>query len=255
MPRYKLTLEYCGTGFVGWQRQANGRGVQQALEEAVRKLDPTVEKVTAAGRTDAGVHATGQVAHLDMARDWAPFDLAKAINHHLGRERIAVLGIEAVADDFHARFDARARHYRYRIVNRRAPLALEEDLAWRIAYGLDIDAMREGAAHLIGRHDFTTFRSINCQAASPVKTLDAIEITQAGDNIGIAVRARSFLHNQVRSIVGTLERVGKGKWTPDRVRDALEARNRTTCGPVAPACGLYLQRVLYGVAESGDEGS
>ena len=245
MPRYKLTIEYHGEGFCGWQRQENGFAVQHALEDAVRKIEPSVEKITAAGRTDAGVHATGQVVHLDTVRDWVPFDLAKAINHFLRAHRIAVLKVEAAADDFHARFHAQARHYRYLIIQRRAPLAVDDGLAWHIKAPLDLDAMREGAAHLIGHHDFTTFRSINCQAKSPMKTMDHIGIERSGDRIEIILRSRSFLHNQVRSIAGTLERVGKGVWTADRVRTALEAKDRVACGPVAPACGLYLERVVY----------
>lgn len=245
MPRYKLTLEYHGAGYVGWQRQQDGRSVQQAVEEAIRRLDPGFGTLTGAGRTDAGVHATGQVAHGDLAKEWRPFDLMQAVNHHLKRERIAVLSAERVAEDFHARFDARRRYYRYRIVQRRAPLAIEDGLAWRIAYALDTGAMRAAAAHLAGHHDFTTFRSSQCQAASPVKTLDSIEIAREGAHIEVTLHARSFLHNQVRSIVGTLERVGKGNWPPERVREALEARDRAACGPVAPACGLYLERVEY----------
>ncbi len=245
MPRFKLTIEYHGAAYCGWQRQDNGYGVQQALEEAVRRIEPTVEKITAAGRTDAGVHATGQVVHLDVVRDWEPFDLAKAINHFLRQERISVIEAEPVAEDFHARFDARARHYRYKIIQRRAPLAVEDGLAWHIKAPLDVQAMQEGAAHLIGNHDFTTFRSINCQAKSPVKTMDEIAIAYEGERIDITLRARSFLHNQVRSIAGTLERVGKGVWSSDQVRDALEAKDRSACGPVAPSCGLYLERVIY----------
>jgi len=245
MPRYKLTIEYHGAAYCGWQRQDNGYGVQQALEEAVRNIEPTVDKITAAGRTDAGVHATGQVVHLDTVRVWEPFDLAKAVNHFLRKERVSVIEVEAADDEFHARFDARARHYRYRIIQRRAPLAVEDGLAWHIKAPLDVEAMQAGAAHLVGHHDFTTFRSINCQAKSPVKTMDVIEITRVGERIDIVLRARSFLHNQVRSIAGTLERVGKGAWTSDDVRKALEAKDRAACGPVAPSCGLYLERVLY----------
>jgi tRNA pseudouridine38-40 synthase len=251
MPRYKLTLEYHGAPYCGWQRQDNGYGVQQALEEAVRQLDPSVEKITAAGRTDAGVHAIGQVAHLDLVRAWEGFDLAKAINHFLRRERVVVIDAALVAEDFHARFDARARHYRYRIIQRRAPLAVQDGLAWHLKAPLDIDAMREGAAHLVGHHDFTTFRSVNCQAKSPVKTLDFIGIERSGEHIDIVLRARSFLHNQVRSIAGTLERVGKGVWTPDRVAEARDAKDRAACGPVAPACGLYLERVIYDDVPTG----
>ena len=245
MPRYKLTIEYHGAAYCGWQRQENGYGVQHALEEAVRQIEPTVDKITAAGRTDAGVHAIGQVVHLDTVRAWEPFDLAKAINHFLRRERISVLEVETAADDFHARFCAKARHYRYRIIQRRAPLAVEDGLAWHIKAPLDLEAMRAGAAHLIGFHDFTTFRSINCQAKSPMKTMDFIGIDRDGDRIDIVLRSRSFLHNQVRSIAGSLERVGKGVWSADQVREALEAKDRKACGPVAPACGLYLERVIY----------
>jgi tRNA pseudouridine38-40 synthase len=245
MPRYKLTIEYHGAAYCGWQRQENGYGVQHALEDAVRQIEPTVDKITAAGRTDAGVHATGQVVHLDTVRAWEPFDLAKAINHFLRRERVSVLDVETAADDFHARFGAQARHYRYRIIQRRAPLAVDDGLAWHIKAPLDLEAMREGAAHLIGYHDFTTFRSINCQAKSPMKTMDFIGIDRDGERIDIVLRSRSFLHNQVRSIAGSLERVGKGVWTADRMREALEARDRKACGPVAPACGLYLERVIY----------
>jgi len=245
MPRYKLTIEYHGAAYCGWQRQDNGYGVQQALEEAVRNIEPTVDKITAAGRTDAGVHATGQVVHLDAVRDWAPFDLAKAINHFLSKERVSVVEAERVGDEFHARFDARARHYRYRIIQRRAPLAVEEGLAWHVRVPLDVDAMQAAASHLIGHHDFTTFRSVQCQAKSPVKTMDVVDITRDGERIDMVLRARSFLHNQVRSIAGTLERVGRGAWHPDDVRTALEAKDRAECGPVAPSCGLYLERVLY----------
>lgn len=245
MPRYKLTIEYHGAAYCGWQRQENGYGVQHALEDAVRQIEPTVDKITAAGRTDAGVHAIGQVVHLDTVRAWEPFDLAKAINHFLRRERISVIEVETAADDFHARFGAKARHYRYRIIQRRAPLAVEDGLAWHIKAPLDLEAMRAGAAHLIGFHDFTTFRSINCQAKSPMKTMDFIGIDRDGDRIDIVLRSRSFLHNQVRSIAGSLERVGKGVWSAVRVREALEAKDRKACGPVAPSCGLYLERVIY----------
>ena len=245
MPRYKLTIEYHGAAYCGWQRQENGYGVQHALEDAVRQLEPTVDKITAAGRTDAGVHATGQVVHFDAVRDWDPFDLAKAINHFLRKESVSVLLVEKAADDFHARFHARARHYRYKIIQRRAPLAVDDGLAWHIKAPLDLDAMREGAAHLIGHHDFTTFRSINCQAKSPMKTMDVIQVDRDGERIDITLRARSFLHNQVRSIAGSLERIGKGVWPADQMRTALEAKDRAACGPVAPSCGLYLERVIY----------
>jgi tRNA pseudouridine38-40 synthase len=245
MPRYKLTLEYHGGPFVGWQRQKNGRSVQQAVEEALRALEPEALAIAGAGRTDAGVHATGQVAHCDMDREWEPFRLAEALNWHLKPEPVAVLAAEPVAPDFHARFSAMSRRYLYRIICRRAPLTLEHGLAWRLPQPLDVAAMREAAALLVGRHDFTTFRSAQCQAASPVKTLDEFEIGTHGEEIRFHLAARSFLHNQVRSMVGTLERVGAGKWSVARVGAALAARDRTACGPVAPPDGLYLSEVTY----------
>lgn len=245
MPRYRLTLEYHGGPFVGWQRQANGRSVQQAVEEALATLDPGAPAVTGAGRTDAGVHALGQVAHCDLARDWEPFRLAAALNHHLRPEPVAVIAAARVADDFHARFSAIRRRYLYRVICRRAPLTLDRGLAWRVPGPLDLAPMREAAAHLVGRHDFTTFRSSECQAASPVKTLDELTIEARGEEVRFHLAARSFLHNQVRSMVGTLERVGAGKWSPARVAEALAASDRTACGPVAPPDGLYLVDVSY----------
>jgi tRNA pseudouridine38-40 synthase len=244
MPRFKLTLEYHGGPFVGWQRQENGRSVQGTLEAALSRLGEAA-RATGAGRTDAGVHATGQVAHVDLSRGWVPFRLGEALNHHLRPDPVAVLAVETVPDDFHARFSALRRHYLFRIVCRRAPLTLEAGLAWRVGYALDAGAMREAAAALVGRHDFTTFRSAQCQAATPVKTLDAIEIEAEGDRIAFRLHARSFLHNQVRSIVGTLERVGAGRWPPGRVAEALAARDRAACGPVAPPEGLCLTAVDY----------
>lgn len=246
MPRYKLTLEYHGGPFVGWQRQDVGLTVQGALETALGRLGEAARDVVGAGRTDAGVHALGQVAHVDLERDWAPFRLSEALNHHVKPNPIAILAAERVDEDFHARFSAIRRAYVYRIAVRRAPLALEKGLLWKIPAALDVDAMRAGAAHLIGTHDFTTFRASQCQAKSPVKTLDAVEVIAIGPGeIQIHCRARSFLHNQVRSIVGTLERVGAGKWAPDDVRAALVACDRSACGPVAPPDGLYLSEVGY----------
>lgn len=245
--RVKLTLEYHGGPFVGWQRQDNGPSVQGALEDALAALGETAPGVMGAGRTDAGVHALGQVAHVDLARDWDPFRLSEALNHHLKPWPAAILSAEAVGPEFHARFSAIGRSYRYRLCARRAPLAVEKGLAWRTPVGpLDVQAMRAGAAYLIGRHDFTTFRAAQCQAASPVKTLDRIDmIERESGGVDVEVHARSFLHNQVRSIVGTLERVGAGKWPPERVGDALAARDRAACGPVAPPDGLYLTAVRY----------
>ncbi|MEM7526238.1 MAG: tRNA pseudouridine(38-40) synthase TruA [Pseudomonadota bacterium] len=259
MPRFRLTIEYHGAPFVGWQRQASGLSVQGVLEAALLALgaeppDGSGPLVQGAGRTDAGVHAVGQVAHADLGVDWDPFRLAGALNHHLRPHPVAVLKAARVNDDFHARFSAVRRHYSYRIVNRRAPLALDAGLAWRVARPLDVDAMAVAAEMLIGQHDFTTFRSAQCQAASPVKTLDHFSVRREGCCVICDLNARSFLHNQVRSLVGTLERVGAGAWRPERVRSALEARDRAACGPVAPAEGLTLMRVDYPeVASPRDE--
>jgi tRNA pseudouridine38-40 synthase len=245
MPRWKLTLEYNGAPFSGWQRQEGAPSVQQALEDALARLEQGGGPVTGAGRTDAGVHATGQVAHCDTARDWHPFKFAAALNHWLRPHPVAVLAAEVAAPDFHARFDAIERRYVYRIRDRRAPLTFEKRLAWRHHGPLDAAAMQEGAAHLVGRHDFTTFRAAQCQALSPIKTLDALTVTRDGDEVRVEARARSFLHNHVRSIVGTLAQVGVGRWPPERVGEALTARDRAACGPVAPPDGLYLVDVRY----------
>ena len=245
MPRYKLTIEYCGTDFCGWQRQSNGRAVQQAVEEALRAVEPEMPAIAAAGRTDAGVHALGQVAHCDLSREWEPARLRRSINHFLGREGVAVVEVTPVSDEFHARFSALERHYLYRIVQRSATLVLDANRAWQVVKPLDLEAMREGAGHLIGHHDFTTFRSVHCQSKSPVKTLDMLAIEQEGDEFRFAVRARSFLHNQVRSLVGTLVHVGRGQWHPQQVGEALRAADRAACGTVAPPDGLYLERVVY----------
>jgi tRNA pseudouridine38-40 synthase len=245
MPRYKLTIEYCGAPFAGWQRQENGPSVQAALEAAAAALEPATGAVIGAGRTDAGVHALGQVAHLDLAKAWDPFRLAEALNHHLRPKPVAVLAVEPAAPDFHARFDAIERRYLYRIAERRAPLTVAKGLAWRVSPPLDLDAMREAAARLVGRHDFTTFRAAQCQALSPVKTLDALDVAREGAGVVVRARARSFLHNQVRSLVGTLVEAGRGRMSPDAVAAALAARERAACGPVAPPDGLYLEAVLY----------
>ncbi len=244
MARYRIDIEYHGGPFVGWQRQENGPSVQAAIEAALAKLGETA-LVYGAGRTDAGVHALGQVAHTDLAKDWDPFRLSEALNHHLKPDPIAILSARRTADGFHARFSAVRRRYLYRIAPRRAPLALDKGLAWRVPPPLDLGAMRKGAAQLIGRHDFTTFRAAQCQAASPVKTLDAIRIDRNADLVEFELEARSYLHNQVRSVVGTLERVGAGAWTPEDVAAALAARDRAACGPVAPPGGLYLAEVGY----------
>ena len=245
MPRYRLTLEYDGTPFVGWQRQDNGPSVQAALEAAVARFSGETVTATAAGRTDAGVHARGQVAHIDLAKDWDAFRVSEALNHHLRPDPVAVLDAATVDATFHARFSATERRYRYRIVNRRAPLALDRERAWQVNLPLDADAMHTAAARLIGKHDFSTFRASLCQAASPVKTLSAIIVARDGDSVLIDVAAPSFLHHQVRNIAGTLLLVGLGKWSADDVAAALAARDRARGGETAPAHGLYLMAVRY----------
>lgn len=250
MPRYAFLVEYDGGPFSGWQRQAGGQpSVQGALESALARIDPAAPVTAAAGRTDAGVHATGQVAHADLSREWDPFRLQGAVNAHLRPHPVAVLAVESVAEDFHARFSALERRYLFRLLCRRAPATLEAGRVWQVPHGLDLAAMQAGAAHLVGLHDFTTFRAAMCQAKSPVKTLDEIAISEhripGGKEIRFRLRARSFLHNQVRSIVGTLERVGAGAWSPEDVKVALEARDRAACGPVCPPQGLYLAGVGY----------
>ena len=245
MPRFKLTIEYDGSDFSGWQRQENGCSIQQALEEAVFALTSEASVVHGAGRTDAGVHASGQVAHVDLSRSWDAWRLREALNAHLTGRPIAVLKAERAGDDFDARRDALRRHYLYRIVNRRAPLALELNRAWHIKRALDAGAMHEAAQVLIGKHDFSTFRDSQCQANSPMRTLDLLAVERRGDEIRFHVEALSFLHRQVRSMVGSLAEVGAGKWSAGDLLAALEAADRARCGPVAPACGLYLERVDY----------
>ncbi len=245
MPRFKLTIEYDGRPFVGWQRQANGQSVQQALEQAVAAIQNEPARVNGAGRTDAGVHATAQVAHVDLIRDWRGDKLRDALNAHLRPDPVAVIAAEPVAADFDARFSAVKRHYVYRLLNRRAPATLARGLVWHVARALDAGAMREAAQRLVGRHDFSTFRAAECQANSPVRTLERLDVTRNGDMIEVHASARSFLHHQVRSMVGSLEHVGSGKWTADHLEDALHARDRARCGQVAPPDGLYLIGVDY----------
>lgn len=245
MTRYRLTLEYDGAPFVGWQRQENGPSVQAALERAVAAYAGEASPVFGAGRTDTGVHALGQVAHVDIARGDPARKVREALNFHLKPDPVAVLEAEAVDADFHARFSACERRYLYRILNRRARPALEAGRVWHVAAPLDAGSMHEAAQALVGRHDFTTFRSVQCQADSPVRTLDAVVVASEGAEIRIAVRARSFLHNQVRSIVGSLKQVGEGRWSAADLAAALAARERAACGPVAPAHGLYLAEVRY----------
>jgi len=245
MPRYKLIIEYDGTPFVGWQAQDNGASVQSVLADAIAAFAGERVTVSGAGRTDAGVHALGQVAHVDLGKDWDNDTVRDAINFHVRPQPVAVLSAEQVAADFDARFSARKRHYLYRIVNRRADLALDHNRAWRVPRSLDAAAMHEAAQLLVGRHDFTTFRAAECQARSPVKTLDRLDVTRDGDELRIAASARSFLHHQVRSMVGSLVHVGDGKWHAGDLANALAARDRAACGQVAPPHGLYLVRVEY----------
>ncbi len=251
MPRYALKVEYHGAPFSGWQRQSDHPSVQGAIEAALAKLEPRDHTIAAAGRTDAGVHGMGQVAQCDMQRDWDPFRLSEALNFHLKPHPVAILDCARVDDDWHARFSAISRRYLFRLICRRAPLTHEAGLLWRVRHGLDPDAMQAGADRLIGRHDFTTFRSSICQADSPLRTLDRLDVEPVERPDGLEIRfhveARSFLHNQVRSFVGTLERVGAGAWSPDDVSAALAARDRAACGPVSPPHGLYLAHVGYPV--------
>ncbi|MFS0770974.1 tRNA pseudouridine(38-40) synthase TruA [Sphingomonas sp. 1P08PE] len=248
MTRFALTVEYDGRPFMGWQRQSHGPSVQQALEAAVLAITGEGVAVHAAGRTDAGVHALAMRAHCDIARPIAPFRLMEALNARLRPNPVAVLACEAVADDWHARFSCIGRAYEYRIVNRRAPLTHERGLAWQIPQPLDAAAMAAGAAQLVGRHDFTTFRSAHCQADSPVRTLDRLEVARVGDGVAIVAEARSFLHHQVRSMVGCLALVGMGRWSPDQVGEALAARDRARLGLNAPPDGLFFTGAIYPAA-------
>jgi tRNA pseudouridine38-40 synthase len=245
VPRYKLTIEYDGTGLVGWQRQANGVSVQEALETAFERFCGERLTVFGAGRTDAGVHALAQVAHVDLAREMDLETIRGAINHYLRPHAISILDVAPAPPGFDARLSAKSRRYLYRILNRRAPPALERGRVWHVAPPLDAEAMRAGARHLVGHHDFSTFRDSLCQAKSPVKTLDVLDVTQHGEEIRIAARARSFLHHQVRNMAGTLKLVGLGQWRPEDVATALAARDRRAGGPTAPAEGLALVAIDY----------
>jgi len=245
MPRYRIDIEYDGTPFVGWQMQANGPSVQGVLGRAIARLTGEEVQLFGAGRTDAGVHALAQVAHFDLARTWETDRIRDGLNHHLRPDPVAVLAAAEVDDGFHARFDATRRVYRYRIVNRRADLALARDRAWLVHSALDAAAMHEAAQALVGRHDFTTFRAAQCQAKSPLKTLERFTVGRLGDEVVLDVEARSFLHSQVRSMAGSLKLVGEGKWSRADLEAALRQCDRTACGPVAPACGLYLVQVDY----------
>jgi tRNA pseudouridine38-40 synthase len=245
MPRFKLTIEYDGSVFAGWQMQENVPSVQQALRDAIAAFCGEEYIPRGAGRTDSGVHALGQVAHIDLAAAWSADTVMNAVNFHLRPAPVVILSCEQVSAEFDARFSATARHYLYRIVNRHAPLAVDRNRAWRVWPKLDETAMAEAARYLIGKHDFTTFRASQCQAKSPVKTLDVLTVKREGEEISIRASARSFLHHQVRSFVGSLKLVGEGRWSPGDMKAALEARDRTRCGTVAPANGLYLVRVDY----------
>jgi len=245
MPRYKLIVEYDGRPFAGWQIQADQLTVQGLLTAAVEALSGDKTLVQGAGRTDAGVHARAQVAHADLTKEWDTDTIRDGLNAHLRPHPIAILAAERGADDFNARTSAIRRHYLYRIINRRADLTLEAGRAWRVPRPLDAAAMHKAAQRLIGKHDFTTFRSTECQAKSPVKTLDILKVERSDEDVYVIAVARSFLHNQVRSMVGSLVPVGEGKWSPDDLAKALEARDRAACGPVAPPDGLYLTKVEY----------
>jgi len=245
MPRYKLTIEYDGTPFCGWQRQADRLSVQQALEEAIERFSSEPATTQAAGRTDAGVHALAQVAHFDLSKTWDPFRIREALNYHLRPHPVVIVECDAVGEEFEARFSAKARHYEYRILNRRAPAAIERNQVWHVPMKLDAPRMHEAAQLILGLHDFTTFRSSECQAKSPMRTLDAFNVEGDGEVISITSSARSFLHHQVRSMVGSLKMVGEGKWSPEDFKAALDAADRRRCGAMAPSSGLYLTGVDY----------
>lgn len=248
MPRYKLQIEYDGTPYKGWQRQDGLTTVQQAIEEAMATFARHPVTIFAAGRTDAGVHALGQIIHVDLEREWDPYKIVEATNGilRLGGHPIAVIKAEKAADDFEARFSALKRHYRYRIINRQANLTVDQLRAWHVKKPLDIEAMNDAAKVLLGLHDFTTFRSTDCQAKSPIRTLDQLEVRRVDQQeIEIICSAKAFLHNQVRSMAGSLKLVGTGKWTKADLKNALAAKDRKACGTVAPACGLYFMKVEY----------
>jgi tRNA pseudouridine38-40 synthase len=245
MPRYRLTIEYDGTGFLGWQAQPQNNTVQGVLEAAITKLHGAYFNVQCAGRTDTGVHALAQVAHVDLPRSWDTFELINAINGNVRPYLVSVIAAEEVGEDFHARFSATGRDYLFRILNRRAPPTIDKNKVWHIPQKLNHEAMHEAAQYLVGMHDFTTFRAAECQSKSPVKTLERLDVSRYGEEIEIVAEARSFLHHQVRSMAGTLRLVGEGKWKPLQVKHALEAKDRSACGPVAPPSGLYLVNVRY----------
>lgn len=246
MPRYRLTIEYDGSGYNGFQAQAGQPTVQGAIEQAVRKFSGQAVRIAAAGRTDTGVHATGQVVHVDLERDWPARTVMNALNAHLIEDEVSVLDAAVADDEWHARFSATGRRYLYRILNRPGRPALDHGRVWHVKKPLDAEAMHRAAQALVGHHDFTTFRDVNCQSASPVKSLDEVVVERVGEEVRLRFAARSFLHRQVRSMTGTLVEVGLGRWGEDAVAEALAARDRARCGPVAPSTGLYLTGVVYG---------
>jgi len=245
MPRYKLTVEYDGRPFCGWQRQAHDLSVQQVIEEAILRFSGETVSIQAAGRTDAGVHALGQVVSFDLSRDWDPFKVREALNYHTKPHPVAIVQAEAMDETFEARFSATARHYEYRILNRRARPGLDDGRVWHVPVALDADAMHAAAQLILGRHDFSTFRAAECQANSPIRTLDRFDVSRQAEMIVVTASARSFLHSQVRSMVGSLKLVGDGKWQPRQFRAAPDAADRARCGPLAPPDGLYLTAVSY----------
>ena len=255
MPRYRITIEYDGTPFLGWQAQPTGPSVQGCITAAIRRFSGENVSVRGAGRTDSGVHACGQVAHFDLERSFQPLTIREAINFYLKPDPIVVVAADEADPDFDARFSATGRHYLYRILARKARPVLDANRVWWVPRPLDHVAMAEAARHLIGRHDFTTFRAAGCQAKSPVKTLDRLDVRSEAEEIRIAVSARSFLHHQVRSFAGSLKNVGEGRWSPAHMKTALEARDRSTCGALAPSCGLYLMQVDYGLTSSKPVGA
>ncbi|MDF2965005.1 MAG: truA [Rickettsiaceae bacterium] len=245
MARYKIIVEYVGTNFCGWQRQASGLSVQGLLEEAISKFTNEQVTVTGAGRTDAGVHAIGQVAHFDLVKDFTPYTVLRAINHFLNPNLIAVQECEIVSEDFHARFSAKRRHYMYRIINREGKLIIDVDRAWQVRQLLDLNKMQQAAHYLIGEHDFTSFRTVHCQARSPIKTIERIELEKNYNEIRLHISAPSFLHHMVRNIVGALVKVGVGLLQPEGIKDILLAKDRSKAPPTAPAHGLYFTKIEY----------
>ncbi|UNF52091.1 tRNA pseudouridine(38-40) synthase TruA [Bartonella krasnovii] len=247
MPRFKLTLEYDGSNYAGWQRQAELHTIQEALEQVIFRFSGQQLTITTAGRTDAGVHATGQVAHVDFIKNWPPYTVQNALNALLRQqgEAISILNVENVSDDFDARFSAIKRHYLFKILNRRSPPALNAKRVWWLPKPLDAEAMHEAAQKLVGQHDFTTFRSTHCQAKSPIRTLERLDVQREGEEIFLYARARSFLHHQIRSFAGSLMEVGIGRWRAQDLEEALHAKDRKRCGVVAPPSGLYLTKVEY----------